>query len=54
MDCTFDQNSFLTVLPQNESNYHSIDLSAATDRMPITLQKRVLSILFNDQVRADA
>jgi len=48
-DCTFNQSDFLKILPTTEGiTYHSIDLSAATDRMPIALQKRVLAILFNN------
>lgn len=41
-DCTFRQNHFLTCLP-SLGPYYSLDLSNATDRMPLQLQKRVLS-----------
>lgn len=39
-DCTFDQGSFTRILPL--SPFHSLDLSNATDRMPIALQLRVI------------
>jgi hypothetical protein len=39
-DCTFDQGSFTRILPL--SPFHSLDLSNATDRMPIALQLRVV------------
>lgn len=41
-DCTFNQNHFLTCLP-SLGPYYSLDLSNATDRMPLVLQKRVLA-----------
>jgi hypothetical protein len=41
-DCTFNQNHFQECLP-SFGPYYSLDLSNATDRMPISLQKRVLS-----------
>jgi hypothetical protein len=55
-DCTFDQNSFTRKTPQilHGNSYHSIDLSAATDRMPIKLQKRLVSFLFNSEQKANA
>lgn len=43
-DCTFNQNHFLSCLP-SQGPYYSIDLSNATDRMPISLQKRVLAFV---------
>jgi len=39
-DCTFNQGSFTRILPL--SPFHSLDLSNATDRMPIALQLRVI------------
>jgi len=42
-DCTFNQGSFRSNLP-SEGPYFSIDLKDATDRFPISLQKRILSI----------
>jgi hypothetical protein len=54
-DYTFDQNRFTSNLPQAPSgHYHSIDLTAATDRMPITLQKRIVEFLYGDSTKADA
>lgn len=41
-DCTFDQDRFTSILPST-GPYHSLDLSNATDRMPIELQKSILS-----------
>lgn len=57
VDCTFDQSKFkpiLLALSQGKFKYHSIDLSSATDRMPIALQKRVVKYLFNSEEMADA
>jgi len=42
-DCTFSQDSFRSNLP-SEGPYFSIDLKDATDRFPISLQKRILTI----------
>jgi len=51
-DCTFNQNRFLEVLPSS-GPYYSLDLTAATDRMPLFIQKRVLSrIMRPDQVES--
>jgi hypothetical protein len=52
VDCTFNQNRFLEVLP-SVGPYHSLDLHAATDRMPVSLQKRVISLVIGE-VRAEA
>jgi hypothetical protein len=46
-DCTFDQGKFKLLL-EDKPIYFSIDLSAATDRMPITFQKKVLSYLIGE------
>lgn len=47
-DCTFDQGQRLgKVSPR--PNYHSIDLSNATDRFPIELQQKVLAFLIGDE-----
>lgn len=53
---TFDQNGFTnnTRAPQQGHCYHSIDLTAATDRMPIALQKRVVELLFDSKEKANA
>jgi len=48
-DGTFDQdgalNKFIKRLSGKEVTYHSFDLSAATDRIPIDLQKLILNTL---------
>jgi hypothetical protein len=57
MDCTFNQNHFSTYLPQirlRNNHYSSIDLTAATDRMPIALQKRVVEFLYGSAEKANA
>jgi hypothetical protein len=56
MDCTFDQNAFTKSTPADLQghSFHSIDLTAATDRMPIALQKRVVRYLFGSTAKADA
>lgn len=41
-DCTFDQKQFARALPLS-GPYYSFDLSNATDRMPLLLQKAVLA-----------
>lgn len=41
-DCTFNQNHFLKCLPSH-GPYYSIDLSNATDRMPVSVQERVIA-----------
>jgi len=41
-DCTFNQESFKNVIPK-QGPYQSTDLSNCTDRLPICLQKRILS-----------
>lgn len=55
-DCTFDQNSFTEKTPTDLKghSFHSIDLTAATDRMPITLQKRVIEHLFDSKDKSNA
>jgi len=50
-DCTFNQNRFLSVLPSS-GPYYSLDLTAATDRMPLFIQKRVLSRIIGAKVEA--
>ncbi|QED55404.1 RNA-dependent RNA polymerase [Heterobasidion mitovirus 2] len=56
MDMTFNQGAFtqarLTPIPGHM--LHSIDLTAATDRMPIALQRRVVEHLFNSAEKAAA
>jgi hypothetical protein len=41
-DCTFNQGKFKTILTNLPGPFYSYDLTAATDRMPIALQMRVL------------
>lgn len=56
-DCTFDQDRFTSILPKirlGNNFFHSIDLSAATDRMPIAFQKRVVEYLFGSSEKAEA
>lgn len=38
----------------NGSKFHSLDLSAATDRFPIDLQYKVIKYLFGSHVLADS
>lgn len=48
-DCTYNQNHFASYLPALTAGgrkFHSIDLSSATDRMPIALQRRVVEYLY--------
>jgi len=47
-DCTFDQGSRLGKVSPNP-NYHSIDLTNATDRFPLQLQEAVLSVLIGPE-----
>lgn len=42
-DCTFNQDAFRAHL--RHGPFHSLDLHAATDRMPILLQERVIAFL---------
>lgn len=51
-DCTYNQDHFKSILPTT-GPYHSLDLSNATDRMPIALQKVILSEIVG-QEKADA
>lgn len=51
-DCTFNQNDFRRWLPTS-GPYYSMDLSSATDRFPVSIQKAILSQMINPEV-ADA
>jgi hypothetical protein len=51
-DCTFNQNRFLACLPP-KGPYYSIDLSNATDRMPLALQLKVVREVIGE-ARANA
>jgi len=50
-DCTYNQGSFRATL-SNQGPYYSIDLSAATDRFPCTLQETVLAQLISPEYAA--
>jgi len=57
MDCTFDQNRFTQHLAEirlRNNSYHSIDLTAATDRMPIALQGRLVEYLYGSAEKMSA
>jgi hypothetical protein len=46
-DRTFTQDPLFThIQVSRKSNFHSLDLTAATDRFPIQLQEQVLSLLY--------
>lgn len=47
-DMTFDQDRFQHYLPST-GPYYSLDLTNATDRMPISLQKLILSQIVGDE-----
>jgi hypothetical protein len=51
-DCTFNQNRFSEILPST-GTFYSFDLSRATDRMPIVLQRRIIALLIGE-TKADA
>ena len=50
-DCTFNQGSFRTKLPLR-GPYYSCDLSSATDRLPVTLQRAILAVLVSPEYAA--
>jgi hypothetical protein len=47
-DMTFNQGGFRTTLSRG-GPYHSLDLTAATDRFPVSLQEKVLSQLLGSE-----
>nr|WVH16999.1 RNA-dependent RNA polymerase [Rhizophagus clarus mitovirus 7] len=57
-DGTFDQNKIITLVQKWTSdptlNVYSYDLTAATDRLPVTLQEQLLTILTGDKKLANA
>lgn len=55
-DCTFDQGSFLSKLrkPDDEPFYYSFDLTNATDRLPLELQKTVIGRVLGRGNKVDA
>jgi hypothetical protein len=50
-DCTFNQGSFRAKLPRT-GPYHSLDLSSATDRLPVCIQEAVLAQLSSKEYAA--
>jgi len=55
-DCTFNQGSFVSKLPFDEKrgqSFWSIDLTAATDRFPMKLIRKLISVRFGDEYAND-
>jgi hypothetical protein len=52
-DRTFTQDPFHNWSDNVEENFYSLDLSAATDRFPIKLQKKLLSYIYEDSYFAN-
>jgi hypothetical protein len=50
-DCTFNQGSFAAKLPV-VGPYYSMDLSAATDRLPVEIQEKVLAEMISTEYAA--
>lgn len=50
-DCTFNQGGFRTKLPRT-GPYYSMDLSSATDRLPVEIQQAVLAQLVSKEYAA--
>jgi hypothetical protein len=50
-DCTFNQGGFRTKLPRS-GPYYSMDLTAATDRLPVEIQEKVLAELVSIEYAA--
>lgn len=48
-DCTFDQTKWFDHLDSQNDFYDSIDLTTATDRFPILLQKEILTVLAGEE-----
>jgi hypothetical protein len=53
MDGTIDQDGQVSRLRElvkgQTTNIYSFDLSAATDRLPVKVQRDILSLLFRDE-----
>lgn len=47
-DCTFNQDAFHTKLPSS-GPYYCFDLHAATDRMPLYIQKKILKSIVGEE-----
>jgi hypothetical protein len=45
-DCTFNHKSGLNIYSANANHFYSLDLSAATDRLPRILQSRIIARLY--------
>jgi len=45
-DCTFNHKSGLQIYSDKASSFYSLDLSAATDRLPRVLQSRIIARLY--------
>jgi hypothetical protein len=56
MDGTKNQNFFIQkrLMPSGNNSFWSLDLTAATDRMPIALQERVVRRLYGSDAKAKA
>jgi len=48
-DCTFNQNSPLMKLTDDDEPYYSFDLKSATDRFPMSIQKLVIEQLTDEE-----
>jgi len=49
-DCTFNQTKlFRSLWADKGSSFHSVDLTAATDRFPIAIQKELLDVWFGSE-----
>jgi hypothetical protein len=46
-DCTFNHRSGLNLYSPDAESFYSMDLSAATDRMPRILQSRIIARIYN-------
>jgi hypothetical protein len=55
-DGTKNQNFFTSksLLPHGDNSFHSLDLTAATDRMPIALQQRIVEYLYGSAEKSKA
>jgi len=51
-DCTFDHSSFKSKLPK-VGPYYSFDLTNATDRLPLELQKTIIKWIVRSDERGD-
>lgn len=52
-DRTFTQDPFNN-WSKSKDKFYSLDLSAATDRFPISLQKKLISLIYNDYAYGEA